>query len=154
MSKEISYAAINVPRSIVFSIVINGFLGFGMLLAVIFCLGDPLAALDAQTTIGYPFIEVFVSATQSPGGATAMTAIVIALAISFTIGSMATASRIIWSFARDRGLPFSSVLYHAGAQDLLRYVYEYADNILGSHHAPQSLRMPLSSPPPSPAYLP
>lgn len=112
MSEEISNAAVNVPRSIALSIVINGSLGFGMLLAIIFCLGDPQAALEAQTTIGFPFIEVFWSATQSLGGATGMTSIVIALAFSCTIGFMATASRIIWSFARDRGLPFSKVLCH------------------------------------------
>ncbi|KAI3390864.1 hypothetical protein diail_8474 [Diaporthe ilicicola] len=112
MSEEISNAAVNVPRSIVASIMINGSLGFGMLLAIIFCLGDPQAALEAQETIGYPFIEVFMAATQSLGGATGMTSIVIALAFSCTIGFMATASRIIWSFARDRGLPFSRVLCH------------------------------------------
>lgn len=115
MSEEISNAAVNVPRSIVMSIIINGSLGFGMLLAIIFCLGDPEAALEAQTTIGFPFIEVFMSATQSLGGATGMTSIVVALAFSCTIGFMATASRIIWSFARDRGLPFSRVLCHVSA---------------------------------------
>lgn len=122
MSEEISNAAVNVPRSIVSSVVINGLLGFGMLLAVIFCLGDPQAALEAGDTIGYPFIEVFISATQSLGGATVMTSIVITLCFSATIGFMATASRIIWSFARDRGLPFSNVLCHVSALGLIENI--------------------------------
>ena len=36
-----------------------------------------------------------------------MTIIVILLTWSASIGFLATASRMIWSFARDRGLPFN-----------------------------------------------
>lgn len=110
MSEEIADAAINVPRSIVASVIINGSLGFGMLLAVIFCMGDPEQALAAASTIGFPFVEIFVQATGSLAGSTGMTAIIIALAFSSTIGFLATTSRMIWSFARDRGLPFSNFL--------------------------------------------
>lgn len=35
-----------------------------------------------------------------------MTSIVIALGWSAVIGFLATASRMVWSFARDKGLPF------------------------------------------------
>lgn len=115
MAEEIPNAAINVPRSIIISTLINGSLAFGMLLAIIFCLGDRQAALEAQETIGFPFIEVFISATQSYGGATAMTSILIATFFSCTIGFVATGSRMIWSFARDRGLPFSGILCHASS---------------------------------------
>jgi choline transport protein len=110
MSEEIANAAVNVPRSIVTSVIINGALGFGMLIATIFCTGDIDAALNAQTTIGFPFIEIFLQATGSVGGSTGMTSIIIALAFSSTIGFLATASRMIWSFARDKGLPFSNIL--------------------------------------------
>ena len=110
MSEEIANAAVNVPRSIVASCIINGALGFGMLIALIFCLGDPNAALQAQQTIGFPFIEIFVQATRSSGGSTCMTAIIIALVFASIIGFLATCSRMVWSFARDKGLPFSRVL--------------------------------------------
>lgn len=120
MSEEIENAAINVPRSIVLSVVINGALGFGMLIATIFCTGDPENALSAATTIGFPFIEIFLQATNSAGGATGMTAIIIALAFSSTIGFLATASRMIWSFARDKGLPFSNILSQVRLPNLLQ----------------------------------
>ena len=110
MSEEIANAAVNVPRSIVASCIVNGLLGFGMLIALIFCLGDPNAALQAQQTIGFPFIEIFVQATRSNGGSACMTAIIIALVIASIVGFLATGSRMVWSFARDNGLPFSRVL--------------------------------------------
>lgn len=84
-------------------ITLNGFLGFGMLLAVLFCLGDVDAAL--QTPTGFPFVEIFQQAVGTVGGATAMTTIVVALGICGTIGFLASSSRMTWAFARDRGLP-------------------------------------------------
>lgn len=109
MCEEIVDAAVNVPRAIIASLLINGILGLGMLVAILFRMGDPDAALAAQQTIGYPFIEIFIQATGSKAGSSVMTAILIVLAISASVGIVATASRMIWSFARDSGLPFSNV---------------------------------------------
>jgi len=108
MSEEIANASVNVPRSIVLSIVINGLMGFGMLLVTLLGLGNIDTVLETPT--GYPFIAIFLQATNSFKGTTAMTAIIIALAIGSSIGFIATSSRMIWSFARDRGLPFSDQL--------------------------------------------
>lgn len=110
MAEEISNAAVNVPRSIVASVIINGVFGFGMLWAILFCLGTPGDSVDAELSVGFPFIEIFLNATQSIGGATVMTSIVIATVVAGAIGYIATSSRLIWSFARDKGLPFSGTL--------------------------------------------
>lgn len=114
MSEEIHNATVNVPRTILGSIFINGCFGLGMLLAVLFCLGDPAAALAAEQTIGYPFMEIFMSATKSLAGTTVMTAIIIAMNCAATVGFVATGSRMVWSFARDNGLPFSNALKQVG----------------------------------------
>ena len=103
MSEEIRNASIIVPRSLLASITLNGFLGFGMLIAVLFCLGDIDAALDMPTD--YPFIEIFQQATNSASGATAMIIVVTILQIAATIACLAGSSRMTWSFARDHGLP-------------------------------------------------
>lgn len=103
MSEEIQNPSVNVPRSMMTGITLNGFLGFGMLLAVLFCLGDVDAAL--QTPTGFPFIEIFQQGVGTVGGATAMTTIVVALGICGTIGFLASSSRMTWAFSRDRGLP-------------------------------------------------
>lgn len=103
MSEEIQGASVNVPRAIIGSIAINGALGFGMLLAVLFTLGDVKAVLG--TDYIYPFIQVFLQSNNSTSGTTAMSAIILALTFLSTIGLVATSSRMTWSFARDRGLP-------------------------------------------------
>ena len=45
MSEEIENAALNIPRAILTTMLLNGTLGFAMLLAVLFCLGDPESVL-------------------------------------------------------------------------------------------------------------
>lgn len=75
---------------------------------LIFTLGDINSILATPTF--QPFIQVFFNATQSFAATNAMTAVVIVLLVSCCISEVATASRQIWSFARDRGLPGSEWL--------------------------------------------
>lgn len=103
MSEEIENATVIVPRSILLSVLINGMLGFGMTIALLFCLGDLDTALASPT--GYPFMEIFRSGTNSVGGAATMTSIIIVVCICSSTGMMAATSRQFWSFARDRGVP-------------------------------------------------
>ena len=108
MSEEIRNASTIVPYSLLTSIMLNGILGFGMLIAVLFFLGDISAALGTPT--GYPFMEIFMQATNSTAGSTAMITIVTVLQICATIACLAGSSRMTWSFARDHGLPGWRVL--------------------------------------------
>lgn len=103
MSEEIQNAAVVVPRAILLSIVLNGIVGLGTLIAVLFCMGDP--ALLAETTFTYPFMEVFLQATHSVAGSAVMIAVLITAVLGLAIGTMAAASRMLWAFARDRGVP-------------------------------------------------
>ncbi|CAI7611555.1 unnamed protein product [Penicillium glandicola] len=103
MSEEIHNAEVIVPRSILTSMALNGCLGFGMIIATLFCLGDIQNALETPT--GYPFIEIFYQATGSIAGTAVMTSIITILTISATVGSLASSSRVLWAFSRDRGLP-------------------------------------------------
>lgn len=90
------------------SVVINATLAFLMSVTLIFTLGDLDSVL--ATVTGYPFIQVIYNATQSYAGTNVMVAIVIVMLTACAISEVAAASRQIWSFARDRGLPFSSWL--------------------------------------------
>ena len=45
MSEEIENPALNIPRAILTTMLLNGTMGFAMLLAVLFCLGDPESVL-------------------------------------------------------------------------------------------------------------
>ena len=80
----------------------NGILGFAMLLAELFCLGNASAVLQDQ----YPFMTIFQQATNSLPGAAIMVSIIILLSLCSSIGFLASASRMLWSFSRDRGVPF------------------------------------------------
>lgn len=52
------------------SVGVNGVLGFAMMIAVLFCLGDVESVLNTKT--GFPFIQIFFNTTQSVGGTIAM----------------------------------------------------------------------------------
>ena len=88
--------------------ILNSILGFIMVLTLCFCLGDPTQIV--QTPTGFPFIQVFYNSTKSYSATNVMTTILIVTLTSSAISEVATASRQIWSFARDGGLPFSNVL--------------------------------------------
>lgn len=84
-------------------IAINGALGFGMVIATLFCMGDIDAALASNPS--YPFMAVFQTAVGSVAGAAVMAAVVVVMSFSATTGCLASTSRLYWAFARDRGLP-------------------------------------------------
>jgi amino acid transporter len=109
MSEEVKNAPRNVPRAMIISTVINGVLAFGILLATLFCMGNIEEALEAAPN-GFPFIIIFASGVGSKAGATAMTSIIIVLELCSATAGLAAASRMMWSFARDRGLPAHSTL--------------------------------------------
>jgi choline transport protein len=110
MAEETKNASIIVPWCMICTILMNGTLGFAVIVAFCFCLGDIPTDLGSPT--GYDFIQVFFDATKSTAGTTAMTSLLIALVICATFGFLASASRQTWAFARDNGLPFSSFLSH------------------------------------------
>jgi amino acid transporter len=69
-AEEIENASTVIPTSMLASVLLNGILGFSMVIALLFCLGDITKALGTETH--YPYIEVYRQATNSNAGATAM----------------------------------------------------------------------------------
>ncbi|KAJ3472800.1 hypothetical protein NLG97_g10708 [Lecanicillium saksenae] len=110
MSEEIRDASLTLPRTMMWTLVINGSLGFIMLVTFCFCIGDVKAILANPDVL--PFVQVFLIATKSHAGTSVMTAILITLTTCGCITNVATASRQMFAFARDRGLPFSTFLAH------------------------------------------
>ncbi|KAJ9608557.1 hypothetical protein H2200_007545 [Cladophialophora chaetospira] len=108
MAEEIHDAGITLPRVIVWSVNGNALLGFLMAVTLIFTLGDVDSVLNTQTR--QPFIQLFYNATRSRAGTSVMTAIVVVMLNACCVSEVATASRQLWSFARDGGLPGSSWL--------------------------------------------
>jgi choline transport protein len=104
-AEEVQDASIVLPKVLIWSIVPNGIMTLIMGVTFIFCIGDIDSVLASPTN--EPFIQVFYNATQSYAGTTIMTSIIAIMLTSACISEVATASRQLWSFARDRGLPFS-----------------------------------------------
>ncbi|KOC09042.1 choline transport protein [Aspergillus flavus AF70] len=103
MAEEVQHASVAIPRALILTVLINGVLGFGMLIGVLFCMGDLAAATSTPT--GYPYIEIFLQATNSLSGTVTMICISLVIGICSAIGMIAATSRQFWSFARDRGVP-------------------------------------------------
>ena len=109
ISEEVKNAAIVVPRSMILSVLINGVLGLGMLIATMFCLGD-VDKITSTPPTQYPFMAIFAQAAGSSSGGAGMVAFIIFTFICGTTTALASSSRMTWSFARDHRLPFSKFL--------------------------------------------
>jgi choline transport protein len=108
MSEETRDASITLPKAIMWSVALNAGLAFIMAVTLCFTLGDVDSLFDSVTR--QPFIQIFFNATGSYGGTNAMVSIVIIMLAACCVSEVATASRQLWSFARDGGLPFSAWL--------------------------------------------
>lgn len=109
LAEEVRHASVVVPRMMLTTIVLNGALGFIMLVTFCFCITDLEAQILSSTSV-FPYVDIFLSATESPQGTIAMVSIITALSICANLSVVAAASRQAWAFARDEGLPFSGWL--------------------------------------------
>ncbi|RYC58527.1 hypothetical protein CHU98_g7671 [Xylaria longipes] len=106
MSEETQSAPIVVPRALIYTIFINGTLAFAIIVALLFCATDLGAAVAAADTLFYPSLQIFQSALNSTVGAVVLGSVILVLSIAVSVGIYASASRMIWSFSRDRSLSF------------------------------------------------
>lgn len=113
LAEEIKDASETLPKAMMSAVGVNGILGFIMIVTLCFTLGDVNNILQSPT--GFPFIQIFYNTTRSYAAANTMTAILIITLTASTITEVATASRQLWSFARDQGLPFSSFFAYVSA---------------------------------------
>ncbi|KAF2403109.1 amino acid transporter [Trichodelitschia bisporula] len=108
MAEEVSNAAVNIPRAICAAMIVNGLIGFAMMVTTLYSLGDVDSVLDTKT--GFPFLQIFLNATGSAGPAIGLGVVVLVVTWACALGITTTSSRMTWAFARDHGTPFSGVL--------------------------------------------
>jgi len=106
MTEELHDARNTAPKAIIWSVWIGTITGFIFLTAAMFCIGN----LEVAQTSLVPLIPIFQSATGSVGGALGLTILVTVIALVSLWFLMAQSSRVVFSFARDRGLPFSDAI--------------------------------------------
>ena len=108
MTEEMRNARHDAPKAIIWSVWIGAFTGFAFLISAFFCIRN-LTAIETTST-GVPLIAIFYEATGSVGGAIGLTTLVTIIALVSLCFLMAQSSRVVFSFARDHGLPFSDTI--------------------------------------------
>lgn len=107
MTEEMLQPSREAPKAIVMSVYIGAVTGFVFLISICFCIGD--ITTTAESTTGVPLIEIFYNSTQSVVGTSFLTSLIIVIVLFCANALLAEGSRSLFAFARDHGLPFSSV---------------------------------------------
>lgn len=91
-----------VPKAMVWTVIGNASMQFGYVLTLLFCMGDPTSIATAPN----PLIQIFYNATKSKSAAIIIFLMHIFIQTVALFNIIASASRLGWAFARDKGLPF------------------------------------------------
>ncbi|KAK2630179.1 hypothetical protein QTJ16_000999 [Diplocarpon rosae] len=102
ISEEVDNASIAVPQAMWWSYVLNVGMGVSILIAMLFCIGPLESVLEAQS----PYLALFKN-TGSNAMAFVLLIILFILISLGNITALATTSREMWAFSRDKGFPFS-----------------------------------------------
>jgi choline transport protein len=103
MSDEVKRARIRVPRSMIFSVVVNAIMQFLYMITVLFCIGD----VDRVSASPLPIIEVYYQATGSRAATNIFVFMFMFIIFVSFFNVFASVSRLVWAFAMDEGIPFS-----------------------------------------------
>ena len=107
MIEEMKHASREAPKAIVMSVYIGAVTGLIFLISICFCIGDIDSTANSIT--GIPLIEIFYNSTGSIVGTCFLGSFFIVIIIIANNALLAEGSRVLFAFARDRGLPFSTV---------------------------------------------
>lgn len=107
ISEEVEDAGLIVPRCMWWSYLLNVGMGTVMLITMLFCIGPLEGALNS----GVPYLTLFDN-TGSVAVSLVLSIILFLLILSGNITALATCSREVWAFSRDRGFPFSKWISH------------------------------------------
>lgn len=108
IAEECLHSARTVPIALFASIGLGFVTGLGASIALLYSVQD----FDAAASAELPFLTIIVQATRSnAAGVVFMVAFLFIVQIMTNSIQMAS-SRLIWSFARDKALPFSQKLSH------------------------------------------
>ncbi|KAK5740131.1 hypothetical protein LTR17_004843 [Elasticomyces elasticus] len=105
LSEELHDAAYVLPRAMVATACANYVMGFVMVLTIMFTVGPDVESV-LSTPYGQPWVQIVHNATNSYAASMTFALVVGLLLTCCLINNVTTASRQLWSFARDGGVPF------------------------------------------------
>ncbi|KAK3325134.1 amino acid/polyamine transporter I [Apodospora peruviana] len=106
MIEEIPRPQVQGPRIMLYCIVIGMVTGFIFLSCLLFCVDDVDQVISAAEG---PLLRIFMDATDNHAGSTCLLIFPLVCMLFTTVTLMCTSSRMSYAFARDRGMPFSSI---------------------------------------------
>ncbi|CAI0642745.1 unnamed protein product [Colletotrichum noveboracense] len=109
MSEEMKHASRNLPRSLIINIACSAVLTFPWIIGVVFCITDISGVLSGPTgTISF-MAQLYYNVSGGNKAVTVGMTLYLPLMGFLGVGPsiMTATSRVIWSFARDGGLPQS-----------------------------------------------
>lgn len=89
------------------SVYIGAVTGFIFLISICFCIGN--LQETAATPTGVPLLQIFFDSTQSKAASCVLASLIAVIGIFCAAALQAEGSRSLYAFARDNGLPLSSV---------------------------------------------
>ena len=105
LAEEMPLPSRTVPLAMVGSVLVNGVMGLGFAIMLLFSLGDLNDLLTSPT--GFPFMQLFLNITSNKAGATVLILIVSLVAVAANAAGCTSTSRTFWAFARDSAAPYS-----------------------------------------------
>ncbi|KXG49766.1 Amino acid/polyamine transporter I [Penicillium griseofulvum] len=105
LAEETPDPARNVPKAIIFTVVIGFLTSFPFACMLMYTLTDLTAVINTPT--GVPLLELFRIAFQSDSAALATISVVAVTYFFSLLPQQAYQSRLCWALSRDHGLPFS-----------------------------------------------
>ncbi|KAM5443233.1 choline transporter [Microsporum ferrugineum] len=108
MAEEVAAPERSIPIAIMGTVAIGFVTAWFYVISMFFSLNDFNTVAKSPT--GVPILELYFQALGSKAGAIVLESLVLATGIGCQIASHTWQSRLCWSFARDRGLPFHTSL--------------------------------------------
>ena len=112
LAEETKHASKALPLAMISTAVVNYTIALVMTITILFVSGN--FDSDLATTTGQPWLAVFYATTNSRAACICIVFLLIILFFFCTINCITTASRQIYAFARDGGLPGSETLSKVG----------------------------------------
>ncbi|KAK2747143.1 hypothetical protein FQN57_002400 [Myotisia sp. PD_48] len=104
MAEEVAQPERSIPFAIMGTVAIGFVTAWFYVISMFFSLNDFETILNSPT--GVPILELYYQALGSKTGAIVLESLVLATGMGCQIACQTWQSRLCWSFARDRGLPF------------------------------------------------
>ncbi|KAH8698943.1 amino acid/polyamine transporter I [Talaromyces proteolyticus] len=112
LAEEIPDPGRKLPQIINMAMLMGVILVIPWIVALLYCIQD----IEAVQTSFLPSLEVFAQITRSKSAAIGLQAFMTLLYYTCIPSQWITCSRLIWAFARDNGLPFSSYWQHVDSK--------------------------------------